>query len=402
MGTHGTGLVIRLGFLLGLLHYATPAVVGTFSLLASIETVSIYFAGLEFNTFTARRYTKAPTPRRLRMLMRAHTFLVAFTAPTTALVGGFATVVLKMALSGPVIALFAVALLMGCILQETGRYLILNNRPVSSILLSVLRTAAWQPAALLLILLHKDPILAIVCCWAIVVTGAATWSIWTMRNELRSRTRFHLSYLRAGLWKARTYYGISALSALQGNLERFVLQLFLGPASVGVFSYFQTLANTMPSLIQAAILNLSLPQLLTKFGRKTPDRWDYRRKVAKRSMLAGLGVGAAICAIAVPLTTIVSKHDYQSGLWMLPILLVGQVLLVWTQVSHLALYAAHRDSVLLGFAALALAASAVLNLSLISLLGVAGATVAPVLTAGLIAWARQRGLRSLQSEEEPK
>ena len=399
MGTHGTGLVIRLVFLLGLLHYSTPSVVGKFGLLTSIEAVSIYFSGMEFHTFAARRYMKAATPRRLRILMRAHMFLVAITAPATAVIGAFATIALKMELSASLILIFAVALLMGAILQEMGRYLILNKRPVSSIVLSVLRTAAWQPAALLLILLGKEPMLAIVGSWASMAFAAATWSLWTMRHELRARSRFRLSYIRSGLWKARTYYGISALSTLQGNLERFVLQLFLGPASVGVFSYFQTLANTMPSLIQAAILNLSLPHLLAKFSQRAPDRWAYQRQVAKQSALASLAVGAIICALAVPLTTVVSKHDYQSGLWMLPILLLAQVLLVWTQASHLALYAAHRDAVLLGFAALALAASAVLNLSLIPLLGVAGAVVAPLLVACLIAWARQRSLRALQSEE---
>jgi O-antigen/teichoic acid export membrane protein len=399
MGTHGTGLLIRLGFLLGLLHYSTPSVVGKFGLLTSIEAVSIYFAGMEFHTFTARRYMKAVTPRRLRILMRAHLYLVAITAPATAAIGACATIFLKMELPATIILIFAIALLMGAILQEMGRYLILNKRPVSSIVLSMLRTAAWQPAALLLILAGKEPVLAIVGSWTSMVIAAAMWSIWTMRHQLHARSRFRLSYIRSGLWKARTYYGISALSTLQGNLERFVLQFFLGPASVGVFSYFQTLANTMPSLVQAAILNLSLPHLLAKFGQRDPDRWAYRSRVARQCLLAAAGVCVVICALAVPLTTVVSKHDYQSNLWMLPILLLGQMLLVWTQVSHLALYASHRDSALFGFAVLALAASAVLNLSLVPLLGIAGATVAPLLVACLIAWARQRTLRTLESEE---
>jgi O-antigen/teichoic acid export membrane protein len=400
MLVHGTGLVFRLAFMLLLLRYGSSEVLGHYGLLVAIEVVVIYVAGLEFHTFTTRRYARRPSPGKLRVCAAAHRRMFYVSLPLAAALTIGALAFLRVRLPYGDVATFTAVVLTGVVSQEVIRYLVLVEKPVHAVLVVFLRGAAWQP----LVVPFLDPtphtIHVTVIAWGALSAVATVWGLLVMRHAISLRTRPRLGYLVRGLSASRGYFVVASASVIQGNLERFVLQLMLGPSAVGVFSFFQTLANTLPALIQSAILNVSLGQLLTSFGQRLPGRAGYLRALLRRSLKASFLISALICVVAVPLVFVTANPEYLRLLWMLPVLLVGQTLMMWTQPIHLALYGAHHDRTLMVLSLSALAASLLLNYAMVGAIGLSGAVLAPLIIGAALAAARWRLLSSLRATQD--
>lgn len=398
---HATSLAIRMGFILGLVHLTSADLVGLYALATSIETVVVYLAGLEFHTFTARRYAVSVGRAKLRVLISSHRRLLLVTAPLAAIIGAAIAVVLSLTHDWLSLGLLAVLLATSAVAQELGRYLNLTCHPIQSVLLNMLRTAAWQPIALLFVSSQSTYSLRILLClWAASTMVGVAWAGFLLRDLWWSFAPCHFRYLLRGLKESSAYYAIASLTVLQSNLERFILQLLLGPSIVGIYSFFQMLSNTLAALVQTAILNIALPSILTRFGSRETDRFEYLANVRKRVLQVCSVTGAAVFALTVPLTSFLSKPDYMTQLWLLPVLIVAQVIMMWTQPIHLALYAARHDRLLVGLMAGALAGSLVLNFAFIELLGLSGAVIAPFVMCMTIAIFRVRFMTQLQAKGE--
>ena len=381
---HGCGLVLRLAFMLAILRWSSPTVLGHYALLTAIEVVAVYLAGLEFHTFTTRRYARRPTLRQLRICASSHQRMVFVSAPLCAALGVGAAVLFALDLSPGEVLAFALIAVGGTVAQEVGRFMVLAGRPVHSVAMTFVRTAAWQPLAIPMFGRDEETLRAIIFLWCVASTLGVAWGLWIMREALGSPARPPMRYLTRGIAASRRYFLIASASVLQGNLERFVLQVMLGPASVAMFSFFQTLANTLPALVQSAVLNVSLSTILTGFGQALPHRMDVLRRLARRCLKLSLLLAVLICAAAVPLVATTSHPEYREYLWIPPILVAGQVLLMGSQPVHLALYGAHRDASLMWLSLASLALALALSVVLVATAGLHGAVVSTLLgSAGL-------------------
>jgi O-antigen/teichoic acid export membrane protein len=392
---HGTGLSIRLVFMLLMIRISGTAEFGQYSLLVAIEVVVIYVAGLEFHTFTTRRYAKHPTERQLGMALASHRKMLWLTLPLAAALTILALMVLSVGLDAASVGLFLVVILTGSISQELIRFMVLAGRPVHAVAITFVRGAAWLPLAVPFI--AEDAVRRMLVIWALAAILATVWALRVLRGGVSFRCHPRRRYLLQGLVASRNYFVLSSATVIQSNLERFVLQLMLGPVAVGMFSFFQTLANTLQALVTSSILNVSLGPLLSAFGQSQEHRFTLLQSVLKRTLAASIVMGMLISAVAYPLILLIGKPEYQQLFWMLPALLFAQVVLMWTQPVHLALYGAHRDQELLLISVAALVLSLALNIALIDAMGAGGAIAAPVLGCSLLAFARWKLLSRLRT-----
>ena len=394
---HGGGLVFRLSFMLLLLRFSTSEVLGYYGLLVAIEVVVIYVAGFEFHTFTTRRYARRPSLAQLRLCAASHRRMFCLSIPLAVALTIGALVFLRVRLAAVDIATFVAVVVSGVVAQEVIRYMVLIGKPVQSVWVTFLRGAAWQPLVVPFIDATRHTIHVSIIAWACASAIGTFWALYVMRSALGRSRGPHSRYLRRGFAASLRYYVVTAASVIQGNLERFVLQLLLGPAAVGVFTFFQTLSNTLPALIQSAILNMSLRQLLVGFGQRLSDRAEYLRGLVARCLKASLLMSGLICALGAPLVVITSRPEYLEMLWILPVLLVGQVLMMWTQPIHLALYGGHHDRILMVVSLIALGIGLLLNYALVKAFGLTGAVLVPILVGAGLSIARWRLLLSLQA-----
>lgn len=385
---HGVGLIFRLVFLLALLRYTSSTIMGLYALAASIEVVVVYVSGLEFHTFTARRYVRKCTVRHLRLLIRCHRRLLAFTVPFAALLTLFATEMLRFQVGTSNLAMLLIIVATSAVTQEIGRYMMLMQRPVASVILGFIRGSAWQPLAIPWLGTDISTLRVIFCLWAAFSFFGMLWGLWILRDFLSIRGRPRTAYIFAGIWKARGYHLIAVSSVLQGNLERFMLQLTLGTHAVGTFAFFQTLANTIPALVQSAITNIETPKFLEKFGQHMVGRIEFLVKISWRVGVLVLVLSIVIWSVASTLISLINRPEYIESLWILPALLVAQALLTTTHPVHLSIYAAHQDRLLLILMGVSLALSIIVNTLFIKTWAIFGAVAAPVVICTLIAVGR--------------
>ncbi len=384
---HGAGLAIRLGFMFAVLLLSGPALLGEYGLLVSIEVVAIYLAGFEFHTFTTRRYARRPGETSLGRSLASHRRLLLLSAPLAMVGSVIAAWALDLGLTGFELATFMVVIATGTVVQELMRFIVMARDPIMSILAGFLRQAFWLPFALLFIG-SAEPLQWMLLCWATAAVFSMGLGIWVLRSAIWKPHRLKRRYLLQGLNVARNYHITASASVLQGNMERFVIQSFLGPEAVGIFAFFQNLASTLPAFVQAAVLNLWLPNLLSDFGQKSSQRFVTLRRVVKRAIAISVIISVGIIMGSVVLSALTKHNEYLPLIWILFVLLAGQIAQMATQPIHLALYGAHRDKALMRMSLALLGLSLLFSVGLVSAFGMTGAAISQLVTGLVIASAR--------------
>ncbi|RYG39222.1 MAG: hypothetical protein EON93_00380 [Burkholderiales bacterium] len=375
-----------------ILQLSGPALLGRFGLLASIHLVVIYLAGFEFHAFTTRRYARHPGDRQLRLAVACHRSMLTISVPLALVSGAILAWTFNVDLTPLEMAFFCTTVAVAAVTQEIVRFLVLAKNPIYSVLIGALRTAYWQPFALIF-LLHSSSLLPVLTGWAIGEVAALIWAILLLRRGIFSRVSIKSHYLLHGLWVARRFYLTATASVVQGNLERFVLQTFLGPEAVGIYSFFQNLASTLPALVQASVFNVWLPQILNHFGRQSAERSSMLRRVVRRTWLTSCALGGLIACGVILLSLLTGHQTYVTQSWVLFMLIFAQILQLWTQPLYLAMYGAHRDGAIMRLSLILLAVSLLLSISLISSFGIAGAALSQLLGSAAIALSRSAMFR---------
>lgn len=384
---HGAGLAIRLGFMFAVLLWSGPTLLGEYGLLISIEVVAIYLAGFEFHTFTTRRYARRPGETSLARSLAGHRRLLLISAPLAMAGSAGAAWALGLDLTPFELVAFMVVIATGTIVQDLIRFIVMARDPVMSIVAGFCRQALWLPFALIF-LGSANPLEWMLLCWAIAAVLSLAIGVWVLRSAIWRPHRLKRRYLVQGLNVARNYHITASASVLQGNMERFVIQSFLGPEAVGIFAFFQNLANTLPAFVQAAVLNLWLPNLLSDFGQKRAERFVTVRRVIKRAAAVSIITSVGILVGSVVLSALTKHLEYLSTIWILLALLVGQIAQMVTQPIHLALYGAHRDRALMRMSLALLSLSLLLSVALVAAFGITGAVISQVITGLAIASGR--------------
>lgn len=364
-----------------------PALLGKYGLLVSIEVVAIYLAGFEFHTFTTRRYARRPSETSLGRSLAGHRHLLLLSAPLAMAGSAIAAWALGLGLTAFELAAFMIVIATGTVVQELIRFIVMARDPMMSILVGFCRQALWLPFALLFVG-SAEPLEGMLLCWAIAAVISTALGIWVLRSAVWHRHRFKRRYLIQGLNAARNYHITASASVLQGNMERFVIQSFLGPEAVGIFAFFQNLASTLPAFVQAAVLNLWLPNLLSDFGQARPERFVTLRRVVKRAIAVSVITSVGILAGSIALSALTGHLEYLPMIWILVVLLTGQIAQMATQPVHLALYGAHRDRALMRMSLALLGLSLLLSIALVAAFGMTGAVLSQLITGLTIASSR--------------
>ena len=376
-------LVGKFAFMVVLAGYTSPSTLGVYALLVTIVTIAIYIIGLEIHTFTAREIVSEDAAGRGAIHIQSHFITVAMIFLVAVPVVWWFTGWLGIA------GKFSFALLTAIILcesfgQELGRYLMVLSRPVASNILQFLRGAAWMPAPILLLMLggraHAMDI--ILWAWLVGTIAACLFGFWHIRQYFRTRGRYRMAWLTEAFLSARHYLVVALLTQVQYYSDRFIIQRSLGEGVVGVYSFYQSFANTMVAFVQTGVVSVLLPQLL--LAAKRDDVVAERKTRATMmawAMALAVGISVTLGAGMPVLLGQLHKDAYAGSLSDFYILLVGNVILVAGLVVHLALYARRRDVDLMRVSLAFVPLGLVINIVVVPIFGITGAACTFALTA---------------------
>lgn len=341
---HLVGLGIRFLFMFYLLKAGQSSALGLYSLIGALEAVIPYLLGFELHTFTSRRYIKNPTQGKLSVIASFHFTSLLITTPLGGGVAWAAMHTLDATRSTSLIVGSAMLVMCGMVLQETTRVTVILKKPEASVYLSLVRSCAWQPVAVLMIAVTSiDPALAIITCWVIFSLCALAWSIKIIGLARCPRISWRWKYVQRAIFLSKDYYLVAVAGTLLQNLDRLLLQIALGLDSVAVYAFIQSLASSVNGAVQSAVINKRTMHVFEAVVTGRAAVIDAVTSAAKKSVLMGILVSALILLVFYPLAKLTGKAAILEHATALSILLVSQIITLAAQPFHLAMYAMHMD-----------------------------------------------------------
>ena len=298
----------------------------------------------------------------------------------------------------PLLFTCSIVLFLEHIASDTNDLLVGRGRILLANILFFMRAGLWPP---------------IIIVWGLLVPEARTleclllgWIgglalVWiTLAAHLFSQRRWRavgmrLPWIASGVRASVPFYIKDLTGAASLYLDRFVLSAFLGLELTGAYTLFWSIANVLHNLTLFSVIQPKLPRLI-EAGQKA-DPAEFRTlerglQIEAGTWIAVLAVAASIAMLVLlPLLHRPLLYDYLPIFW---IVLAATALRAGADGYGFVLLALHRDTAIAVISVAGAIASVTLNLALIPLLGMAGAALAYVITAGGMLAVRYRITRT--------
>jgi len=394
--------VLTLGsrfFLSLILARLLPAAeLGSYGLLTAVLAFALFIVGLEFYSYTLRRLATVGARRKV--------FIIADQLVLAGVMLSLAAVMAVLAASlgllpWDVVPWLLIILVTEHISVEGTRILIILSRPVRAYLGLFLRGGLW--VAVVFFIMVTDPsarrLETVLVWWALGGVACAVLTAWSLQHLPWRVLRIYRPDWNAiwgGLRVARPFM-ITAFSALTlSYFDRFLIEAYLGRETLGVYTFYSMLVIGILSF-GTSISHQFLPKVIASY--KT-DAVAFRRVIRVYALsLGAVGGGVVlIAAVAIwPALVLLELRQFSSGLPAFYIMLMAALIRIMADIPSYALYAAHRDKVLLWCNLAAAAVAVIVNTLLVKPFGLVGAACASLLASsvlllalGYFAWSARR------------
>lgn len=324
-----------------------PSELGLYAIVAATLTLTTYFYGLDFQTFSMRELSTGDLAgARFRVRDQFMMLLVIYTA------GGAITAVLlrQFGLRPTLIGVVVPMAVLQHATLEFYRILTRLGRTISGTVVLLIRDAAWVPLCLLTKFATGELTLtAVLLFWLAgsvvsVIYGGGLLFRWLPASERRS---IDLAWLAAGLRTGlRMLSGTLAVVALF-SVDRMIFAKLNSPDQLGAYAFFALGCASVQGLFETAILPSFWAPLLQ--AKKDGDNAAYRHaeeKLNRACLVASVAGGAVTAILLVILAWLLPNRAYAENLHLLYYLVAAYSLLTLTNIPHYRLFAARRDSLI--------------------------------------------------------
>jgi len=341
--------------------------------------------GLNFHQYSARLIARQAEPRDAifnHLVFCALAGLACYTfLPFIAAYAGVRTGLLP---------LFCGLLYLEHLCNEAYNLLIPLNRPLAANVLYFTRTAGAYLLPMGYIILHPSEadLATVMRIWALSLGAlVAALAVTYWRSLKGDIPRLSWAFMSVGLRTCAIYLGVTVLGRMLLTLDKFVVARAHGEAEVGIYSFFFSLAWTIPTLVETAVI---LPTTHEMLNTSRPHV-TLLRLAAKIVMLSLALTGGFYLLQGTVLATL-GKEAFAGQLELFYLFAGIGVIYSLCQAVTLLLYSRHWDTAILGAYLGAFIAFVVANaLQPATIFGV-GATIliaVVVLLAALLAASRK-------------
>ena len=225
---------------------------------------------------------------------------------------------------------------------------------------------------------------ALLLCWLGAVL--LVWLVLGMHLIAQGRWRavgIRLPWIISGVRASVPFYIKDLTGSASLYLDRFVLSLFLNLELTGAYTLFWSIANVLHNLTVFSVIQPRLRSLIESAGQadQAPFRALERKlQIEGATWIAALAVVASVVILVLlPLLNRPLLHQYLFVFW---IILAATALRAGADSYGFAMLALRKDRAIALASISGVIGSVILNLTLIPVLGLAGAAVAYLITAG--------------------
>jgi O-antigen/teichoic acid export membrane protein len=367
-------------------RYMTPADLGTYGLLSTVVYISLLFLSLDFYVFNTRELLQVGDAQRPRLIRDQFVlFAIVYVFALPLLLGVFAFGVLPWSLLG----WFYLILVLEHVSQEGYRLLITLSRPVMANAALFLRQGAWIYLAVGLAFFVED-LRDLTVIWVGWVVGAGFgialvgWALSHLPWHTVRGVPVDWRWIGRGVRNALVFLLATTSLLLTTYLDRFFLQSHFNPDVVGVYVFYNQMANVVQTFVNTGVTMILYPRVVAAFqAGDLPLYKDLMRRMAAGGIAAAV-VLAVLAALAInPLLLWLDRPAFGDSMPVFWIMLATSVLSILSLGPYYALYARRRDRLILaahlGALVVAIAGNALLT-PRFSVYGAASATLAAYFT----------------------
>lgn len=324
-----------------------PSELGLYAIIAATLTLTTYFYGLDFQTFSMRELSTADLPGARFRVRDQFTMLLVIYA-----IGSVVTAFLlrQFGLAPGLIALVVPMAVIQHATLEFYRILTRLGRAVAGTVVLLIRDGAWVPICLLTKLVTGQLTLADVLVFWLIgsvassIYGGGLLFKWLPASERRS---IDLAWLAAGLRTGlRMLAGTLSLIALF-SVDRMIFAKLVSPQQLGAYAFFALGCSSIQGLFETAVLPSFWAPLLQAKMEGDDIAYRHAERRLDRACLVGAIAGAAVTAIGLTiLAWLLPNRAYAENLHLLYYLVAAYSLLTLTNIPHYRLFAARRDSLI--------------------------------------------------------
>ncbi|MBT1690193.1 oligosaccharide flippase family protein [Dawidia soli] len=212
------------------------------------------------------------------------------------------------------------------------------------------------------------------------------WKLWTLRILRFRSVTLNIAWIRQGIVVAFPFLIISIAQQAMDFSDRYLIDYFLGKTEVGVYSFYYGIASVPTTLITSVLVAQYYPRVINVFKFDRPEA--EKRDVIKRFLWQCIGLaiitsGAAVVLIN-PLLNFINRKELLDQISLFYLMLLQVIMFAVQVVVQTILYAKHFDRALLYSALAGAIINIGLNIWLIPVLGLYGATLSTIVAMLLI------------------
>ena len=337
-------VALRALLTLAMAVWLQPSDLGVYAIVAATLTLTTYFYGLDFQTFSMRELSTSDLAGvRLRVRDQFALLFLIYAIGSAVL----AVVLTRFGLGPNLLALVVPMAVVQHASLELYRILTRLGRPVAGTVVLLIRDAAWVPLCLVTKLLTGELSLAILLLfWLLGSVASAIYGAFVLVRWLPASERrpIDLAWLASGLRTGlRMLAGTLSLVGLF-TVDRMIFATLASPDQLGAYAFFALGCSSVQGLFETAVLPSFWAPLLQ--AKTDADDRAYRgaeQRLVRACLIGGLGVGAVTAVALTVLAWLLPHPAYAQNLHLLYYVAAAYSLLTLSNIPHYRLFAARHD-----------------------------------------------------------
>ena len=349
MTLRGLTLASKFFLMVYLAKVLTPEHLGVYALLTVTISYTLFLLGLDFYTYAQREMFSLPRSAWrgiIRSQFMFYAVVYVFILPLLLLIFIVDLLPWKM------IGWFYLLVVFEHFSQELYRLLIACEKITEANVTLFLRGGAWIFVVVLIMMRKPDlqSLSSILFAWSIGVAISVWFSIQTLHEKFRlihEKSTTDWQWIRRGL-KVSGKFLLGTL-ALRGlfTFDRYFLDLYAGKSSVGVYSFYMSIAGAVMAFADAGIISKLYPKIVVAY--RSGNFKEYRNQL--KNLTIGivslyLIISSCIFVAIKPILHYIGRDIYLEHISILWVLLGAMGVFTLGLVPHYALYSRCADRVL--------------------------------------------------------
>lgn len=391
MALRGVGMLSKFALVLFLGKNFGLEELGLYGLLATTIVMVVQLVGFDFYLFNTREILSTDLhsrPKFVRDQFLVHLLFYCVFFPFV-LVVFFADI-----LPWSIIVPFYFLLILEHLSQELSRLYTTLSQPVFANFLFMLRTAGWIIVFVLACYLSPDVCTfeELLIFWLIgsvvsVTVGCVPMTKWDWGKQWLAAPDWQ--WIKGGIVASLPIYiGTIGLQTID-LADRFILKIYQSTEIVGVYVFYQNLANIIQTAIVTGLIMIVAPRMTQAYlNNRKHDYQQYYRQITLGILIGGSVLILLLLAIMPVVLDYMGKVEFKDNILVFYVLMGSVFTMLLAMLPYYSLFVRKRDKTLMSVMLAAALINLVLNLVLIPRYGMLGASIATLVAFGVVLLSR--------------